>query len=383
MNTPIYLDYAAATPVEPAVFTAMQPYFSDMFFNPSATYLAAQQVKKDLEAARAHVAQQLGSKPLEVTFTAGGSEANNLAIRGVMESFPGKHVLVSAIEHDSVLAPARLYDHSLVPVNTQGQIDVAQLAELIRDDTVLISVMIANNEIGVLQQISKITKMVEAVRKARKEVGNITPLYVHTDACQAALYLDIHVSRLGVDMLTLNGGKMYGPKQSGVLYVKSGVQLAPQIVGGGQERGRRSGTENVAFAVGFAVALQHAQAHREVESKRLCSLQHEFITAIQKALPTVQINGSLKHRLPNNVHITIPGIDNERVLFELDERSIMAAAGSACSASSDEPSHVLRALGVSDASAQSSLRFSFGHQTTSEQLQTVIAALKLLANREA
>lgn len=371
----LYFDYAAATPVLPEVFAAMQPYFSEKFYNPSATYLAASSVKKDLEAARASVADTLGSKPLEITFTAGGTEANNLAVRGVMERFPGKKVLVSSIEHDSVLAAASLYAHDLLPVNGQGIIDLEATESAIDDDTVLVSVMLANNEVGSLQPVHKLSNLIDHIRIERKRKGVATPIYLHTDACQAALYLDLHVSRLGVDMLTLNGGKMYGPKQSGILYVKSGVALAPQIVGGGQERGRRSGTENVAFAVGFAEALTRAQANRHQEGKRLQELQNNLINALQNALPSVVINGSQKHRLPNNVHITIPGSDNERLLFALDEQGIQAAAGSACSASSEEPSHVLKAMGISDTDAQSSLRFTFGHGTDAKAIAMVAKSL--------
>jgi cysteine desulfurase len=367
----LYFDYAAATPVSAEVFAAMQPYFSEKFYNPSATYLAASGVKKDLETARARVADILGSKPLEITFTAGGTEANNLAIRGVMERFPGKKVLVSSIEHDSVLAAANLYNHALIPVDKDGIISLETAEDLVDDDTVLISVMLANNEVGSLQPVHKLSNLIDHIRIERKRRGVATPIYLHTDACQAALYLDLHVSRLGVDMLTLNGGKMYGPKQSGMLYVKSIVVLAPQIVGGGQERGRRSGTENVAFAVGFAEALKHAQANRHEEGKRLQELQNSLMNGLQKAVPSVVINGSRKQRLPNNVHITIPGSDNERLLFALDEQGIQAAAGSACSASSEEPSHVLKAMGISQADAQSSLRFTLGRSTDDVAIKTL------------
>lgn len=379
-NQPIYMDYAAATPVSPAVAAAMQPYFSEKFYNPSATYLAAVGVKKDLETARASVAGVLGCKPLEVTFTAGGTEANNLAIRGVMEQFPGKKVLVGSIEHDSVLAAANLYNHALAPVDGQGLIDLEAIEDSVDDDTVLVSIMLANNEVGSLQPLHKLSNLIEHIRIERHRKGIDLPIYLHTDACQAALYLDLHVSRLGVDMLTLNGGKMYGPKQSGILYVKSSVNLAPQIVGGGQERGRRSGTENVAFAVGFAAALTAAQTNRHTESDRLRELQRKLIKDIQVALPSVIINGSQKHRLPNNVHITIPGCDNERVLFALDEAGILAAAGSACSASSEEPSHVLKAMGISEQDAQSSLRFTLGSSTDEIAIDTLVKTLASLHN---
>lgn len=377
----IYLDYAAATPMHDEVFVAMKPYFTDRFYNPSATYLAAVDVKKDLDSARARVAEILGAKPLEITFTAGGTEANNLAIRGVMDAFPGSKMLVSSIEHDSVREAGMLYDATQIPVHPDGIIDLEALRNSIKDDVVLISVMLANNEVGTLQPLTKICQLAASIRKDRIKNGNKTPLYVHTDACQAGLYLDLHVSRIGIDLLTLNGGKIYGPKQSGILYIKSGTNIKPIIVGGGQEKGKRSGTENIAFAIGFAKALEFAQAHREDESNRLRELRDYFIHELSEQIPEAQINGSLSHRLPNNVHLTIPGIDNERVLFTLDMKGVLAAAGSACSASSEEPSHVLSAMGLPTADIQSSLRFTLGKSTTKELIDTAIKTLKDIVNR--
>lgn len=374
MNDTIYLDYAAATPVDEAVLEAMRPYFTERFYNPSATYLASQAVKKDLEAARGRVAQTIGARPVDVTFTAGGTEANNLAIRGVMAQYPDGNVIVSAIEHESVLTVAEEYNHKIISVNEQGLVDLAALENLIDDDTVIISIMYANNEVGTIQPIRKIAEIVQRKKTART---NGRPLYLHTDACQAALYLDLHVSRLGVDMMTLNGGKIYGPKQSGVLYANSTVSLKPQIVGGGQERGRRSGTENVAFAVGMSLALEKAQANRHDEGGRLQALQSLFFNQIEQKFPTAVINGSRKHRLPNNIHVTFPGIDNERLLMQLDEAGIQAAAGSACSASNDDPSHVLRAMGIDETAARSSLRFTTGHDTTEDGVNRTLG---LLAN---
>lgn len=372
----IYLDYAAATPVDPRVIEAMRPFWDKEFYNPSATYLAARQVAQQLESARSRVAHWLGARPAEVIFTAGGTEANNLAIHGVMQRFPDGNVVVSAIEHESVLAPAHQYDCRETPVLPDGTVDVAKLAAQIDARTVLISVMYANNEIGTIEPLSDITKLVKQIRNQRRQEGNDRPLYIHTDAAQAANYLDLHISRLGVDLLTLNGGKLYGPKQSGVLYVGAQVGLKPILLGGGQERGIRSGTENVAQAVGLAAALDIAQSVRHDEAKRLQELQAYFMTQLEQTIPATIINGSRKKRLPNNVHITLPGQDNERVLFELDEAGILAAAGSACSASDEEPSHVLRALGVSDADAQASLRFTMGRGTTKQQIDKTVTTLK-------
>lgn len=371
----MYLDHAAATPLDNEVFAAMQPFFADQFYNPSANYMAAQKVRQALEQARASVAAQLGARPSEIIFTAGGTESDNLAVSGVMRQFPDANVVVSAAEHDAVLEPARQFNCSAALVTEQGVVDLADLEAKINDQTVLVSVMYANNEVGTIQPIRQIALLIEKIREERRKRGNALPLYLHTDACQAANYLDLHVSRLGVDMMTLNGGKIYGPKQSGVLYVASRVQLKPLILGGGQERDLRSGTENVAACIGFAKALEIAQGRRHDEVKRLGELQALAFKLIAEKLPDAVINGSQKHRLPNNIHLTLPGQDNERLLVELDERGIVAAAGSACSASSEEPSHVLRAMGLSDADAQSSLRFTTGRATTEQDVRTLIAAL--------
>lgn len=362
------------------VLTAMQPYFAEQFYNPSATYDVARAVKKNLEAARAKVALVLGSRPAEVIFTAGGTEANNLAIRGIAEQFPGSNSIISAIEHESVLAPAKLSAHQLAPVDQSGIVDVKALIALIDDQTVLVSVMYANNEVGTIQPMSEIAQALKAIRRERQASGNQLPLYFHTDAAQAANYLDLHVSRLGVDLMTLNGGKIYGPKASGALYVSSHVELKPQILGGGQERGERSGTENVAAIIGFAEALRTAQGLRHDEAKRLQALQKFFYEQLKEKLPTASINGSLSQRLPNNVHMTIPGQDNERLLIELDEAGIIAAAGSACSASNEEPSHVLKAMGISDADAQASLRLTMGRATDQEAVETTLKTLARLVS---
>lgn len=372
----IYLDYAAATPVDPAVLAVMQPYFSEHFYNPSATYQAARESRDALEVARADIAHWLGARPSEIIFTAGGTEANNLAIHGLLRQYPDSHGVVSALEHESVLEPASQYDHSVLSIEPDGRLNIDALRAAIKDTTVLISVMYANNEIGVVQPIREAAQLVEAIRAERRAAGNVLPLYLHTDACQAANYLDLHVARLGVDLMTINGGKIYGPKQSGALYVKAGLDITPLITGGGQERGLRSGTENVPAAVGLAAALQQAQTVRHDEAQRVAELQHSFIKQLEQAFPQAVINGSRKYRLPNNIHVTFPGADNERMIFALDEQGIMAAAGSACSASNEEPSHVLRALGLSDEAAQASLRLTFGRETTADQLETVIKVLK-------
>ncbi len=371
----IYLDYAAATPMSVAVTAAMTPYLRDQFYNPSATYQAAINIKKDIELARSQVAEVLGSRSSEVVFSAGGTEANNMAIHGVMSQFPDANIVISSIEHESVREPAAQFDCKEASVDERGIIDTEKLKNLIDDKTVLVSIMHANNEIGTVQPIRRIAQIVKDVRASRQKSGNKLPLYLHTDACQAANYLDLHVSRLGVDLMTLNGGKIYGPKQSGALFVKAGLQLNPLIRGGGQERGARSGTENVAGIVGFGTALVEAQQLKNTELKRLSELQKLFFDNVTKNIPTATINGSLKLRLPNNVHITIPGQDNERLLIQLDEAGIMAAAGSACSASHEESSHVLKACGITDKNARASLRFTFGRQTTTQDIEKTIQTL--------
>jgi len=382
MASTVYLDHAAATPLDPGVFSAMAPYFTENFYNPSATYLPAQAVRQALEQARAEVAVTIGVKSREIVFVAGGTEGNNLAIRGVLAFFPNCSVTISGIEHDSVRRAAEQYNCSVALTDAQGRVDLDDLVRKIHDDTVLVSIMYANNEVGTVQPIRQISGMLKEIRQDRAAKGNQTPLYLHTDACQAANYLDLHISRLGVDLMTLNGGKIYGPKQSGVLYVGGSVQLKAQIVGGGQERGLRSGTENVPAAIGFAAALVKTQKLRSAESARLSQVQKVFFDLCSQKIPGAIINGSQTQRLPNNIHLTLPGTDNERVLLELEKRGILAAAGSACSASSDEPSHVLKAMRVSDLDARSSLRFTMGRSTTLADIETLVASLQNIVQKQ-
>jgi cysteine desulfurase len=372
---PIYLDFAAATPLDKSVLAAMQPYLADKFYNPSAIYLAAKRVRDDLESARRDTAQLIGARPAEIIFTAGGTEANNLAIRGVMNRFPDSQIIVSAVEHESVIVPAQCYNHKFAQVDSSGRVDLVALADAITEKTVMVSIMYANNEIGTVQPIRQIADAINQVRLKRRKTANRLPLYLHTDATQAANYLDLHIARLGVSLITLNGGKIYGPKQSGALFVAKDVELESLIIGGGQERGLRSGTENMAAVIGFAAALSIAQTARRGETARLEKLQQHFFQLLTEHFPDVTINGNQKHRLPNNVHVTFSGIDNERLLIELDRSGVLAAAGSACSASSSSPSHVLRAIGLSDEQARSSVRFTMGRSTTSSQINQTVRAL--------
>ena len=372
----IYLDYAAATPLDESVKQAMLPFWQDQFFNPSASYSPAIKVRQAINHARQQVAYWLGAKPTEIIFTAGASEANNLAVAGIMSQYPKANIVISSIEHESVLSPASLYDCRLIKVLEDGRLDLNDLRQKIDNQTVLVSVMQANNEIGTLEPLKQVAEIIETIRRQRGSSG--LPLYLHSDSTQAANYLDLHVARLGVDLMTLNGGKIYGPKQSGLLYLKSSVKLQPLIMGGGQERNLRSGTENVPAIIGFATALDKAQSLRHEEAKRTLQLREDFISDLTRAIPGITINGSIKQRLPNNIHVSLPNIDNERLLIQLDAHGILAAAGSACSASSNQPSHVLKAIGKSDLEARSSLRFSLGRQTMSSELKHVAQVMAKL-----
>lgn len=380
MNS-IYLDYAAATPVHPDVLTTMLPYFSDEFYNPSALYIGGRKTKAVLESARESVARTIGCRPSEIIFTAGGSESTNLAIRGIGELFLDGEMIISSIEHEAVRKPAHLYTCFECPVSENGIVDVKSLEAAITDKTVLVSVMYANNEVGSVQPVREVSELIQLKRRERITQGNDRPLYFHIDACQAPLYLDSNVARLKIDLMTLNGGKIYGPKQSGILFVKSGIRLSPQVLGGGQEFGVRSGTENIAFAVGFSEALKKAQESHKENARKVSEVTRYFMNALEDRFTArVQINGSRKKRLPNNVHVTFGGHDNERMLFSLDEQGVCAAVGSACSASSEEASHVLLAMGLSEEDARSSLRFSLGLETTKAEIDQVVACIENALN---
>lgn len=372
----IYLDYAAATPMDEAVLKSMQPYFTEKFYNPSANYLPAKRIKEEITEAKKSIASQLGAKHSEIIHTSGGTESNNLAIAGVMERFPGKKILVSAVEHDAVINPAGKYGAHQIPVDKYGAVDKDAFKKLLSKDVVMVSVMLANNEVGTIQPIKEIADIIENERKNRLNKKIELPIYLHTDACQAPCYLDVHASRLGVDLMTLNGGKIYGPKGSGILFVKSGVQLSPQILGGGQQRGIRSGTENPASLIGFAKALDIAVEKREAERARIEKLRGDFIKGIMAISPDIEINGHPKKHVPHILNATFPGIDNERLLFQLEDEGVLAASGSACSASSEEPSHVLGAMDISDIAARRSIRFSFGRATGGSEINETIKALR-------
>jgi len=351
----------------------MNPYLSDKFFNASALYLSAKKNRHTIDVVRHDIAKGIGAKPLEVVFTAGGTEANNLAIHGVMDKYPDAHIAVSAIEHDSVLIPAQKYDHSIIQVDTNGFVSLDAIKRAVKPTTVLISVMYANNEIGTIQPIHEISKYIAEQRKIRKERGNSYPLYFHTDACQATNYLDLQVSRLGVDLLSINAGKMYGPKQCGALFVKTGVTISPLLLGGGQEWNLRSGTENLAAIVAFGVCWEEARSNYQKEKERITKIRNDLIYDLLLRVPGVSLNGPKeKKRIANNVHVSIEGIDNERLLMELDEAGFMVASGSACNASNDQASHVLRAIGLTDEQARTSIRITLGKFTDPRAAEVLV-----------
>ncbi len=383
---PIYLDHAATTPVDHSVYEAMRPYLEEGYANPSSLYTAARETRGAIETARHTVADLLGAKVTELIFTSGGTEGDNLAIQGVLRAHPGAHWVTSAIEHDAVMSciePLKREGHeaTVVPVKSKGIVDLAVIEDAITDETVLVSLMMANNEIGAIQPVADVAALIARLRQDRQKRGVELPLYLHTDAVQAANYLDLHVSRLGVDLLTLNGSKIYGPKGSGALYVRHGTQLEPLMYGGGQERGRRSGTENVAGIIGFAKAFSDASRLRDLESRRLVPLRDHLISGLLTAIPEANLNGDAKRRLPNNINLTIPGAEGEAMVLYLDNAGIMASTGSACSTGNLDPSHVLLAIGRTAAEADSSLRLTLGRSTDQEVVGRVLEVLPPIIRR--
>ncbi len=383
----IYLDNAATTPTAPEVLAAMQPYLGEAYANPSSVYSKARTTRLAVEQARAEVADILGAKPTEIIFTSGGTEGDNLAVQGVLRaSGTGAHWVTTDIEHDAVLSQVgplarQGFGSSIVKVGLSGIVTVEDVMAEVTDDTVLISVMLANNEIGTIQPLAAIAKAVAQIRLERTRQGNGRPLLLHTDACQAAGYLSLHVTRLGVDLMTINGSKIYGPKGVGALYVRHGVELEPLLYGGGQERGRRSGTENVAGVVGLAAALRLVTANRDAESRRVTALRDKLAAGIQGVLPDAILNGDTKRRLPNNVNVSIPGAEGEAMVLYLDNAGIMASTGSACSSGSLDPSHVLLAIGCTREEAQQSLRLTLGRSTGEDDVGKVIEVLPGIISR--
>ena len=382
MSKRLYFDHASATPVDSSVIEAMVPFWREKFDNPSALYEGGRQAKEILNRSRQSIAAIIGAKPGEVIFTSGGTEANNLAIKGVMGLYSGANVITSAIEHDSVLKPSAHFHHKIAPVDKNGAVDLQKLNELIDNKTALVSIQYANNEIGAIQNLKNISGLIQKVRKHRLKTGIKQKIYFHSDACQAVNYLGIVPSSLGLDLMSVNGGKIYGPKGSGFLYVKSGVMLRPQIEGGGQEYGLRSGTENLAVEVGLSKALEKANKLRRNESDRLMLLSDNFLKEIYKKIPGTTFNGPIKNRLPNIINLSFQGIDNERLIYMLDMAGLACSAGSACSASGNEPSHVLSAIGLNKQHIRSSLRFSMGRLTTQRDIKKAVEILADCIDKE-
>jgi len=357
----IYLDHAAATPVDAKVLAAMQPFFSDDFYNPSAPYAPAIKVRRAYEAAKQTIARAIGAKADDLVMTAGATESINLAFSAVQGP-----VVTSNIEHHAVLAAARRHEATFVEADEKGIVSAEAIRQAVTPRTQLVSIALANNELGTIQPLRDIAEVIREERERRLGEGDHTPLYFHTDASQGVGQLDVNIARLGVDMLTLNAAKVYGPKQVGVLWAASSVVLAPSIVGGGQERGLRSGTENVAGVIGFAKAMELAAAHRKFESDRLEKLRNSMERTLLEAFPNAVVSGNRKHRLAGHLHISFPELDAERVLFALEMRGVLVATGSACAANKGTRSHVLTAIGLAPDVADGSLRLTFGHLSTDE-----------------
>lgn len=348
------------------VLREMEPYFADKFYNPSAAYLAARQVRADFEEARHRLAQAIGARPAEIIITAGATESDNMALAGV-----DGNVVTTSVEHPAVLAMAKSRSGVILSVDKLGQIDLNQLRRAITDNVQLISVGYVNSETGIVQDIRAVADAVAAVRQDRLERGVELPLYFHTDASQAVGLFDLNVARLGVDLMTLNAGKCYGPKQVGLLYVRAGVRLRPLIRGGGQEMGLRSGTENVTGTIGFAKAVELVEKTRKSEVKRLGNLRRQLHDYLAGNLDGIKFNENGKRNSPAILNFSIPGLDGERMVFALDEKGVLVSTGSACAANKGLRSHVLTAMGLSDAEADGSIRLSLGRFTTDKDIDTV------------
>lgn len=367
----IYLDHAAATPLDERVLAAMQPYFSEHFFNPSSPYAPAVTVRREYDRAKQHIAQAIGGKGNDITITAGATESINI----IFASVEG-HVVTSAIEHHAVLEAAKLHEHTLVVPNEKGMVAVADIKAAIQPDTELVSIQLANNELGTIQPLRDIAEVVRAERARRAEVGERRPIYFHSDASQGLGQIDVHVARLGVDALTINAGKIYGPKQVAALWTDRFVRLKPLVRGGGQERGLRSGTENVPGVMGFAEAVELAVAHTNSEAKRLARLRDTLQKELTAAFPEAVVSGAGKKRLAGHLHISFPGLDAERLIFALETEGVLVATGSACAANKGTRSHVLTAVGMAPEIADGSLRITLGRLSNEQNCSAAAAILK-------
>ena len=367
----IYLDHAAGTPLDARVLEAMQPYFSELFFNPSSPYAPAIQVRRDYEQAKSRIAVCIGGKADDLVMTAGATESINIMFGSV-----DGHVVTSSIEHQAVLEAAKMHDHTFVSPDEKGRISADSVAKAIRPDTELVSIHLANNELGTVQPLRDIAEVVRAERQRRALAGESTPIYFHSDASQGLGQVDVHVARLGVDALTLNAGKIYGPKQVGCLWTDRFVRLRPLVRGGGQERGVRSGTENIAGTIGFAAAIELATQHAHGEARRLSKLRDSLESELTAAFPSAVLSGARKKRLPGHLHISFPGLDAERLIFLLEMQGVLVATGSACAANKGTRSHVLTAINLAPEIADGSLRITLGRLTDESNIARATAILK-------
>ena len=373
----VYLDHTAGMPVDPQVIEAMKPYFTQLYSNPSSLHSSAQEVRKGFQNARKKVAMLVGAKSEEIFFTSCATESNNWAIRGVASRNRGrgKHIITTAIEHMSVMNVCKYlmkqgYRVSFLPVDNTGLIDLEVLQKELADDTILVSVMYANGEIGTIEPIKEISEVVHS-----------KDTYLHVDMTAAMGQVSADVMKEGIDLLTLSSNDMYGPKGVGALYIKKGTRLDPLIFGGGQERGLRSGTENLPGIAGMGKAAEIAKAEVGREGSRLSKLRDKFINGILETIPHSFLNGHPTRRLPNNVAVRFSFVEGESMLLNLDIAGVAASSGSACTAKTLEPSHVLRAIGLKHEEAHGSLLFTLGKQNDEENVNYVLGLLPDIVKR--
>jgi len=368
----IYLDHAATTPVHPQVAEAMAPYFSKDFGNPSTLYSYGREAKGALEEARAKVARLIGAKqPQEIIFTSGGTEADNFALCGIAwaNQEKGNHIITTSIEHHAVINICKFLEKrgfkvTYLPVDKDGLVNPLEVTKAITDETILVSVMHANNEIGTVEPIEEIAEIA-------KEKG----IYFHTDAVQTVGHLPINVDKMKADLLAMSAHKLYGPKGVGALYIRRGTKIVPFLYGGEQENKRRASTENVVGIVGFGEACSLAEKDMAEEEERLPYLRDKLIEGILKRIKHSRLNGHPKKRLPGNVNVSVEGVEGESMLLNLDLAGVCASSGSACTSSILEPSHVLMAIGISPEVAHSSLRFTLGKKNNEEDVNYVLKVL--------
>ncbi len=377
MNDIIYFDNAATTRVRPEVIETMTKYFSESYGNPSSIYKIAQTNKAVVEKAREQVAKAINAEKNEIYFTAGGSESDNWAVKGIADSYSekGKHIITLSIEHHAILhtceyLESKGFDITYLPVNEFGVVEIDELKKAIRKDTILISVMFANNEIGAIQPIKEIGAIA-------KENGII----FHTDAVQAVGHIPIDVKEMNIDLLSLSSHKFYGPKGIGALYIRKGIKIKPLIHGGAQERNRRAGTENVPGIVGMGIAIELITKEMKSEMERLTYLRDKLIDGILNSIPNSRLNGDKEKRLPGNVNVSFEFIEGESILLMLDMKGICASSGSACTSGSLDPSHVLLAIGLPHEKAHGSLRLTLGMFNTEEEVDYVIRELPPIVSR--